>query len=45
MTVVGSCAKDCAFQGRVRRLDFCSDSGRFGAGQTYFESVTVFLPK
>jgi hypothetical protein len=45
MTVVGSCAQDCAVKAGALGDAFCSDSGRFGAGQTYFESVTVFLPK
>jgi hypothetical protein len=45
MTVVGSCAQDCAIKGGAFGDSFCSDSGRPGAGQTYFESVTVFLPK
>jgi hypothetical protein len=45
MTVLGSCAKDCAFQGLFGDFDLCSDSGRFGIGQTYAESVTVYLPK
>jgi hypothetical protein len=46
MTVLSnSCAKDCAFQGLFGDFAFCSDAGRFGTGQTYFESVTVFLPK
>jgi len=45
MTVVGSCAQDCALKAGVFGDSFCSDSGRFGAGQTYFESATVFLPK
>ena len=44
-TVLGSCAKDCAFQGLFGDFDFCSDGGRFGTGQTYLESVTVYLPK
>ncbi len=45
MTVLPSCAKACAFQGLFGDFDLCSDSGKFGKGQTYFESVTVFLPK
>ncbi len=45
MTVVGSCAQDCLFKGGAFGDAFCSDAGRAGAGQTYFESVTVFLPK
>jgi len=45
MTVLGSCSKVCAFQGLFGDFDFCSDSGRFGTGQTYAESVTVYLPK
>jgi hypothetical protein len=45
MKVLGSCAKDCAFQGLFGDFDLCSDAGRFGTGQTYAESVTVFLPK
>jgi hypothetical protein len=45
MTVLGSCAKACAFQGLFGDFDFCSDGGRFGTGQTYAESVTVYLPK
>jgi hypothetical protein len=45
MTVVGSCAQDCALRGGALGDAFCSDAGRFGMGQTYFESVTVFLPK
>jgi hypothetical protein len=45
MTVVGACAQDCALKSGVFGDAFCSDSGHFGAGQTYFESITVFLPK
>jgi hypothetical protein len=45
MTVEGSCAQDCAVKGGAFGDAFCSDSGRFGTGQTYLESVTVFLPK
>jgi hypothetical protein len=45
MTVVGSCTQDCVVKGGAFGDAFCSDSGRFGAGQTYFESVSVFLPK
>ncbi len=45
MTVLGSCSKVCAFQGLFGDFDFCSDAGRFGTGQTYAESVTVYLPK
>ncbi len=45
MTVVGSCTQDCIVKGGVLGDAFCSDAGRAGTGQTYFESVTVFLPK
>ncbi|HLK91993.1 MAG TPA: hypothetical protein VKZ18_19030 [Polyangia bacterium] len=45
MTVVGACAQDCLVKGGAFGDSFCSDAGRLGAGQTYFESVTVFLPK
>jgi hypothetical protein len=45
MTVVGSCAQDCALKGGAFGDTFCSDAGRPGVGQTYFESVTVYLPK
>ena len=45
MTVVGSCAKDCLFQGPFGDYDICSDSGKMLSGNTYFESITVFLPK
>lgn len=45
MTVVGSCAKDCLFQGPFGEYDICSDSGKVFGGETYFESITVFLPK
>ena len=45
MKVVGSCAQDCGLKAGVLGDSFCSDSGRFGVGQTYFESATVFLPK
>ena len=46
MTVVGSCAKDCA---SARGCSVTSISAATpdasGTGQTYLESVTVFLPK
>jgi hypothetical protein len=45
MTVLPSCNKDCAFQGLFGDFDLCSDSGKVGKGETYLESVTVFLPK
>jgi hypothetical protein len=46
MTVVGNnCASDCLMQGLFGDFDICSDSGHKGSGTTYFESVTVFLPK
>jgi hypothetical protein len=45
MTVVGSCAQDCLVKAGAFGDSFCSDAGRSGTGQTYFESVTVFLPK
>jgi hypothetical protein len=45
MTVLGSCSRDCAGAGLFGDFDLCSDAGRFGTGHTYFESVTVFLPK
>ncbi|HVV51339.1 MAG TPA: hypothetical protein VHO06_16840 [Polyangia bacterium] len=45
MTVVGSCAKDCLFQGLFGDFDICSDAGKIGAGHTYLESITVYLPK
>lgn len=45
MTVVGSCAQDCLFQGPFGEYDVCSDSGKRLSGTSYFESVTVFLPK
>jgi hypothetical protein len=45
MTVLGSCGRDCLFQGPFGEYDLCSDSGRVFGGETYFESVTVFLPK
>jgi len=45
MTMVGSCATDCLFQGPFGEYDLCSDSGKRLSGTTYFESITVFLPK
>ncbi|HSS40577.1 MAG TPA: hypothetical protein VLT58_17560 [Polyangia bacterium] len=45
MTVLGSCAKDCLFQGPFGEFDICSSGGKIFAGDTYFESITVFLPK
>jgi hypothetical protein len=45
MKVVGSCAKDCLFQGPFGEYDVCSDSGKLLSGDVYFESITVFLPK
>jgi len=45
MTVLSSCANDCLFQGPFGEYDLCSDSGKRLSGNTYFESVTVFLPK
>jgi GLTT repeat (6 copies) len=45
MTVLGSCARDCLFQGLFGDFDICSDAGRVGTGNTYLESVTVYLPK
>jgi hypothetical protein len=45
MTVVGSCALDCVLKAGVFGDALCSDAGRSGTGQSYFESVTVFLPK
>jgi GLTT repeat (6 copies) len=45
MTVLGSCSRDCLFQGLFGDFDLCSDAGRVGTGNTYLESVTVYLPK
>jgi hypothetical protein len=45
MTVVGSCPQDCALKGPTGEFALCSDAGRSGAGQSYFESISVFLPK
>lgn len=45
MTAVGSCGTDCLFQGPFGEYDVCSDSGKRLSGTSYFESITVFLPK
>jgi hypothetical protein len=45
MTVLSNCSTDCLFQGPFGEYDLCSDSGKRLSGNTYFESVTVFLPK
>ncbi|HVT06557.1 MAG TPA: hypothetical protein VHO67_03830 [Polyangia bacterium] len=45
MTVLGSCATDCLFQGLFGEYDICSDSGKRLSGTSYLESATVFLPK
>ena len=45
MTVVGSCDQDCIFQGPYGDFELCSDAGRSHGGQTYLESITVYLPK
>jgi|SRR6185312_4934259 len=45
MTVLSSCSNTCLFQGPFGEYDICSDSGKRLSGNTYFESVTVFLPK
>ncbi len=45
MTMVGSCGRACLFQGPFGEYDLCSDNGRAASGDSYFESVTVFLPK
>jgi hypothetical protein len=45
MTVVGSCDQDCIFQGPLGDFELCSDAGRSHSGQTYLESITVYLPK
>ena len=45
MTVVGSCDQDCIFQGPIGDFELCSDAGRSHSGQTYLESITVYLPK
>jgi hypothetical protein len=45
MMSVGSCSKACLGPGLLGEFDLCSDAGRAGAGHTYLESITVFLPK
>lgn len=45
MAVEGSCARDCAGRGLFGEFDLCSDAGRAGTGNTYLESITVYLPK
>jgi len=45
MTVVGSCDRACAREGRYDAFDDCSDQGRAGHGHVYDETVTVFLPQ
>jgi hypothetical protein len=44
MTVEGSCALDCADDGKYGAFESCSDAGRAGRGQVYDEVITVFLP-
>jgi hypothetical protein len=45
MTVVGSCAKACSYQGLVGGYVDCSTSGKARKPDIYHESVTVFLPR
>ena len=45
MTVVGSCAKDCAYEGVFDAYVDCSTSGHSRRPEIFHESVTVFLPK
>jgi hypothetical protein len=45
MTVLGSCANACLFQGPFGEYDICSDNGKKLTGTSYLESATVFLPK
>jgi hypothetical protein len=45
MTVVGSCAPDCAYEGPTGGFVDCSTSGHARRPEIFHESVTVFLPK
>jgi hypothetical protein len=45
MTVVGSCDDACVNEGLFGAFMNCSDAGRARRGNTYNESITVFLPK
>ena len=45
MTVEGSCALDCAGDGKYGAFEDCSDAGRPWRGHVYDEVITVFLPR
>jgi hypothetical protein len=45
MTVVGSCARACSYQGLWGGYVDCSASGKARRPEVYHESVTVFLPR
>jgi hypothetical protein len=45
MTVEGSCALDCAVDGKYGAFEDCSDAGRAWRGHVYEEVITVFLPR
>jgi hypothetical protein len=45
MEVVGSCARDCSYEGRFTGFVDCSTSGHARRPEVFHESVTVFLPK
>ena len=44
MDVVGSCAKDCSYEGPFGGFVDCSTSGKARRPEIFHESVTVFLP-
>jgi hypothetical protein len=44
MSVEGSCALDCADDGKYGAYESCSDAGRAWRGHVYDEVITVFLP-
>ena len=45
MTVVGDCDDACQDEGPHGDFRKCSNVGRAGRGETFAESITVFLPK
>ena len=45
MTVVGSCDDACHDEGPHGDFRKCSNVGKAGHGETFAESITVFLPK